>query len=517
MSFFRRGNDNSKYSSIYDSKYKAEKLAMRSTSSLDVSTSVSPVDAIDNQAFGSALEENKQSSEQLVASISFVQERIATLLDAHDRSLNEVGSLRAESARLGSLLDYESNTRKKLDHDNLRLAGENKEIRTDNAQLRVEVDALRHELVKLQAVHTVTTEEYSIIESRLMDAERELSDRGGQFEEATALVKRTQGEIEARNRDLATLREKLDVETTAHQLLNETSRRESAAQAREINRLNEEKSELKSSLTQQVSLVRSLQAGTTGYRQEISVLEDKNRHLEEELEGLQNSTTLQMAHMNTRQEALNSKAELAEKLLATANGRNRMTDEELRTTRAELKRLKSELQSATTRAERLTEELSRARSTGSESEATRRELAAQNSELTVKFREAEGLRAQRERDWEEARQDLETRAHADRHEISQMRTSLEIAKSEIRQLRTDRAILTGQLEAARGERTGSAGTQSFRQDDELEQSLQAARSGAQPLIEISEKSLRARAGTEGSAGIGDRLQTMDVSELPPAE
>lgn len=515
MSFFRRSEDNGRFAAT---KYGTQKLTAeaRPAPSLSSQSTVpaAPSEAMEYEAFGLALEENKQSSEELAASLAFVQDRVTTLLGAHSRSLTEVGTLRSECARLGSLLDYESTTRRKLDQENGRLANESKDVRADNAQLRVEIDAVRQEYIKLQALHGVTCEELSIIEARLADAERELSDRSGQFDEATALMKRTQHDLEMRGRELATLREKLDVETTAHQLLIETSRRESGAQARELTRLNEEKAQIKYTLSQQEALVRTLQASTAGFRQEISVLEEKNRHLEEELEGLQNSMALQVSHMNTRQEALGSKAELAEKLLATANGRNRMTDEELRTTRAELKRMKSDLQSAVARSERLTEELSRARATGGESENARRNLAAQNNELTLKLRELEGLRNQRERDWEETRRDLETRSESDRHEIGQLRTSLEIAKSEIRQLRTERAILTGQLEAARGER--SANAPSFRQDDELEQSLQAVRAN-QPVIDISEKSLRARATTGSAAAIGDRLQTMDVSELPPAE
>ncbi|WP_348648206.1 hypothetical protein [Rhizobium sp. ARZ01] len=517
MSFFRRSEDNGKFAAT---KYGAEQSRASgrpvSSSPAQDSAPAALPEPIDYEAFGLALEENKQSSEELVASLAFVQDRVSTLLGAHSRSLNEVGTLRSECTRLGSLLEYESTTRRKLDQENGRLTNENRDVRTDNAQLRVEIEAVRQEFVKLQALHGVTCEELSIIEARLADAERELSDRSGQFDEATALMKRTQHEIEARSRELAAMREKLDVESTAHQLLIETSRRESSAQARELTRLNEEKNQIKHTLSQQETLVRSLHAGTAGLRQEISVLEEKNRHLEEELEGIQNSTALQISHMNTRQEALGSKAELAEKLLATANGRNRMTDEELRTTRAELKRLKSDLQSTTARSERLAEELSRTRASGGESENARRDLAAQNNEMALKLRELEGLRNQRERDWDESRRDMETRSESDRHEIGQLRTSLEIAKSEIRQLRTERAILTGQLEAARGERLSTP--PSYRQDDEMEQSLQAARNAAtQPVIDISEKALRSRINSGSATAIGDRLQTMDVSELPPAE
>ena len=152
-----------------------------------------------------------------------------------------------------------------------------------------------------------------------------------------------------------------------------------------------------------------------------------------------------------------------------------------------------------------------------ESENARRELAMQHSELVLKLREYEGVRNQRDRDWEEARRDMETRAESDRHEISQLRTSLEIAKSEIRQLRTDRAILTGQLEAARGDRAGAVPAPRH-QDGDLESVLSVSRTGAsQPIIDISENSLRGRAAQGDTSPIGDRLQTMDVSELPPAE
>ncbi|HUH50212.1 MAG TPA: hypothetical protein VLZ56_10215, partial [Mycoplana sp.] len=262
MSFFRRSEDNGRVAA----KYGAERptVSARGNTAQPVETSVLAASAeiVDYEAFGLALEENKQSSEELVASLSFVQDRVTTLLTAHSRSLNEVGTLRVECARLGSLLEYEGTTRRKLDQDNGRLASENKEVRTDNAQLRVEIDAVRQEYVKLQALHGVTCEELSIIETRLADAEREMSDRSGQFDEATAMVKRTQQELELRGRELATLRERLDVESTAHQLLAETSRREGASQAREMTRLNEERNQLKNTLSQQEVSLRSLQAST---------------------------------------------------------------------------------------------------------------------------------------------------------------------------------------------------------------------------------------------------------------
>lgn len=519
MNLFRRSEDSGRHAGNPATRYLPDGIGIpiSAAPSVDPVAPAASADPLDFEAFGLALEENKQSSEELVTTLALVQDRVSTLVTGHARLLSEVGGLRSECNRLGSLLEHETGTRRRLEQDNGRLASDSKEVRASNAQLRVEIDAIRQEFVKLQALHGVTCEELSIVEMRLADAEREMSDRSGQFDEANALMKRTQRELEVRSRELSALREKLDVESTAHQLLIETSRRETAAQAREITRVNEEKSQLKNTLTQQETLVRSLQASVTGLRQEITVLEEKNRNLEEELEGVQNATALQIAHMNTRQEAIGSKADLAEKLLATANGRNRMTDEELRTTRAELKRLKSDAHSTTARAERLADELTRARSAGSESENARRDLAMQNSELSLKLREFEGVRNQRDRDWEEARRDMETRADSDRHEISQLRTSLEIAKSEIRQLRTDRAILTGQLEAARGNRAGNVPAP-LRQESDLEPVPSVSRTGtSQPIIDISENSLRGRAAPGDASAIGDRLQTMDVSELPPAE
>lgn len=522
MNIFRRSEDSGRYGAKPAARYPSDGTTAGSVSVSGAQPSeaaalAGSAEPVDFEAFGLALEESKQSSEELVASLAFVQGRVSTLLSGHARLLTDVGGLRSECNRLGSLLEHESGARRKLDQDNVRLSADNKEVRANNAQLRVEIDAVRQEFVKLQALHGVTCEELSIVEMRLADAEREMSDRSGQFDEANALMKRTQQELEIRGRELAGLREKLDIESTGHQLLIETSRRETAAQAREMTRLNEEKSQLRSTLTQQEALVRNLQNSLSGLRQEITVLEEKNRNLEEELEGIQNATALQIAHMNTRQEAIGSKADLAEKLLATANGRNRMTDEELRTTRAELKRLKTDLHSTTARAERLADEVTRSRTAGGESESARRDLATQNSELALKLRELEGVRNQRDRDWEEARRDMETRADSDRHEIGQLRTSLEIAKSEIRQLRTERAILSGQLEAARSERQGNT-PPGLRLDGQAETPGVLSRTGAaMPIIDISENSLRGRPAPGDASAIGDRLQTMDVSELPPAE
>jgi len=485
MSFFRRAEDGGK--SLSTTGYRPASITDQRPATEEPLRYAIP-DVNDFAAFGSALEENQRTSEDLLSSLTSLQERVSSLLGTHSQSLNETGALRAECARISSLLDYESHARQKADQDNLRLTAENKAFYADNAQLRSGIDALRDELTKLQSVHQVTREEFTIIENRLLDAERELTDRAIQFDEASTLLKRAQTELDQRSRELSATREKLDNETMAHQLLIETSRRENGTQAREMARLNEERSHLKSSLIEQEAQVRNLQMAVASLKQDLALFEERHKRLEVEHETLQASSALEIAHLTTKHEAIGSKAELVEKLLVTANGRNKMTDEELQAARADLKRVKSELVTALSRSERLAEELQRARTTGAESESARRELATQTNELTLKLREAESLRVRRDRDADALRRDIDTRMDSDRYEIGQLRTSLEIAKSEIRQLRAERAILTGQLEVARSERPGVVvPTAALEERDEVR--MPAA--GFTPMIDISEKSLRA--------------------------
>jgi len=485
MSFFRRAEDGGK--SLSATGYRPASITDQRPAAEEPLRYAIP-DVNDFAAFGSALEENQRTSEDLLSSLTSLQERVSSLLGTHSQSLNETGALRAECARISSLLDYESHARQKADQDNLRLTAENKAFYADNAQLRSGIDAFRDELTKLQSVHQVTREEFTIIENRLLDAERELTDRAIQFDEASTLLKRAQTELDQRSRELSATREKLDNETMAHQLLIETSRRENGTQAREMARLNEERSHLKSSLIEQEAQVRNLQMAVASLKQDLALFEERHKRLEVEHETLQASSALEIAHLTTKHEAIGSKAELVEKLLVTANGRNKMTDEELQAARADLKRVKSELVTALSRSERLAEELQRARTTGAESESARRELATQTNELTLKLREAESLRVRRDRDADALRRDIDTRMDSDRYEIGQLRTSLEIAKSEIRQLRAERAILTGQLEVARSERPGVVvPTAALEERDEVR--MPAA--GFTPMIDISEKSLRA--------------------------
>ena len=485
MSFFRRAEDGGK--SLSTTGYRPASITDQRPAAEEPLRYAIP-DVNDFAAFGSALEENQRTSEDLLSSLTSLQERVSSLLGTHSQSLNETGALRAECARISSLLDYESHARQKADQDNLRLTAENKAFYADNAQLRSGIDAFRDELTKLQSVHQVTREEFTIIENRLLDAERELTDRAIQFDEASTLLKRAQTELDQRSRELSATREKLDNETTAHQLLIETSRRENGTQAREMARLNEERSHLKSRLIEQEAQVRNLQMAVASLKQDLALFEERHKRLEVEHETLQASSALEIAHLTTKHEAIGSKAELVEKLLVTANGRNKMTDEELQAARADLKRVKSELVTALSRSERLAEELQRARTTGAESESARRELATQTNELTLKLREAESLRVRRDRDADALRRDIDTRMDSDRYEIGQLRTSLEIAKSEIRQLRAERAILTGQLEVARSERPGVVvPTAALEERDEVR--MPAA--GFTPMIDISEKSLRA--------------------------
>lgn len=508
MSFFRRGDEPGKTDIRTNSQaYRPASITEQPMTPQATAPQPYQMPEINEfQAFGSVLEENQRNSKELIAGLSALQDRVTTLLGAHDHSLSETGRLQAECARISSLLDYESGARRKADEDNARLAAENKDIRTANGQFRMEIEAVREELTKLQNVHGITCEEFSIIETRLLDAERELAGRIMQFDEASMLLKRAQQELDSRSRELSATREKLDLETTTHQLLTETSRRESAVQARDIARLTEERGHLKSNLMAQEALVSNLQTAVASLKQELSLVEERHKRAEVELHTVTTSSALEIAHLTTKSDAVGSKAELVEKLLITANGRNKMTDEELQSARGEMKRLKSELAATISRAERVEEELRRARMSGTESETARRELSAYNNELTVKLREAESLRTRRDREADAMRRDLDTRMDSDRHEIGQLRTSLEIAKSEIRQLRAERAILNGQLEVARGDRSSPAAF------DEPEDVRMPAATFS-PLIDISEKSLRGSADGFG----GERDTTGEPMRVPPAE
>ncbi|MBB3592095.1 chromosome segregation ATPase [Rhizobium sp. BK529] len=513
MSFFRRNEEPMKPGARV-SGHRPMSSVTEQTALADkppVQYSVSEIE--DFQAFGTAIEENKQSSEELLVSLTSLQERVSSLLGAHSQSLNETGALRAECSRLASLLDYESNARRKADQDNQRLAIENKGLKVDCSQLRVEASTYREELIKLQGVHELTREEFTVVEARLIDAERELSDRALQFDEVSSHLRRTQQDHDVRSRELAITREKLDLETTAHQLLIESSRRENSIQLREIARLNEERSHLKTNLSEHEALTRSLQSSISNLKQDLAASEERYRRLETEFETLETSSTLELANLRTKHEAIGSKSELVEKLLSTANSRNKMTDEELQSTRAELKRTKSELATALTRLERMTDELNRVRLNGAESEAARRELAAHSNDLVMKLREAESQRNKRDREIEAFKNDLDTRLDTDRYEISQLRTSLEIAKSEIRQLRAERAILSGQLEVARGDRPAVADVPPLAEPEKEEVRMPAANFA--PMIDISSKSLRGNGMIADS--VNDELAVVEATLRTPAE
>lgn len=449
MNFFRRPDGRPVSGSGHDTPTHAADPSPASV----YSASVNRVPAhSDNIAFGAVVEESRQASGELMSGFEALGERVSNLLESHDRCLGELGSLRSEYARVNSLLEYESRERGELSGQNVRLLAENRDMRAENSRLRAEHDTISERAVRLEAINGVSGDELRIIQARLRDAERELADRVGIHEETAALLRRTQKELEARGREAASLREALEAEQTGHQLLTETSGRESAALTREIARLNDERNQLRNSLSQQEMLVRNLQSSTLSLKQELSALEEKNRRLEDEHDSLKSGSTLEISHLTSQHEAVTSRAELVEKLLLTARERNKSTDEELQTTRAEIKRLKSEAATAATRFSRLEEELARSRTGITQLENTRRDLASENSELSLRLRESETLREKFERENETTKRDLGMRSANEREEIGNLRVELEIARSEIRQLSAERAMLKGQLGKARDER-----------------------------------------------------------------
>ena len=449
------------------------------------------------QAFGSVVEESHLSSEQLLSGFGFLQERVSSLLSAHGEALAELAALRTERARIASLLDYESNARKKLDSESVRLQAEAKELKAENTTLRAETEEAREKLVRLEALYEANAHDLSVVEARLRDVARELDERISQYDETAALLKRAHHDLEQRNRDYQGMREKYETERTQHQVLSETSRREADAQAREIARLAEERGQLKNGLAHHETLSRNLVSEVTTLKQELSFSEEKLKRLQSELDNRQSAMQVEMSQLSTRHEAISSKAELVEKLLVTARGRVKLVEDELQATRAELKQTKAELSTATLRADRLAQELTEARAGHSENESHRRDLSLQVSELTMRLRDSENLRAKRERDTETMKRDFDQRNRADLEEIRQYRSSAEVAKAEIRQLRSEIAILTGQLDVARSDRQTApspAPAMPAASLGPLESwSLPVETPVAKPIIEISEKSLRSAA------------------------
>lgn len=461
-------------------------------------------DLNESQAFGSVVEESHLSSEDLISGLGYLQDRVSSLLGAHGEALNELTTLRAERARIASLLEYESSVRRKLDSESLRIAAENKDLKADNFQLRAETEESREKLIKLQALFDANAQDLQVIQGRLRDVGRELDERIDQYDETAAMLKRAHQDLDQRNREYAAMRERYENEKTTHQVFSETSRREAEAQTREIARLNEEKKQLKNALSHHENQARTLASEVTGLKQELSFAEEKLKRLQSELDNQQTATSIEMSQLQTKNEAINSKVDLVEKLLVTARGRSKLAEDELQAVRAELKQTKAEFSTVALRADRLAQELNSARSGNSDTEAQRRELQMQVNELTMRLRDSENLRLKRERDTESMKHDFDQRGYADQEEIRQLRTSAEVAKAENQQLRTELAILTGQLEFQRNDRmdrsasapapsaefSASSSTGTMSSAPVASRPAGNEMSAQKPIIDISEKSLR---------------------------
>lgn len=510
MSFFRRDEARADLRRSVDLGVAVAALAIDPDVPADGVAVVQDTPA-DYEALGGAMERHEQSSVLLMTGVSSVQNSLATLIEDHGRILQEVGKLRTDSARLAALLAREQGSRGRLEDEVRRLAEEGREASSENARLKTELDVFRQEFTKLQAIHQVVSDESTIFETRLQDTEVELRAQIRQYNEAVTLMRRAQQELDMRSRELAAVREKLDTETTAHGLLVETSRRDAASQAQEIARLSEERTQLKLAMNEQDELMRGLHVTIANLRNELASVEERHKRLGVELENLQSSSAMEIAQLSSRHGAVNSRAVLAEKLLATAQGRNRVTDDELHVAKAELKRLKTDFATVNSRNERANEEMARTRSISAENELVRRELSAQVNEMTARLRDSEETRARYEREAETVKRDLESRVDSDRLEISHLRSSLELARTEARQLKTEHAILIGQLDAARNERS--------RQVDMMPLAETAARFGTQqPIIDISEAALRARADIDGELERQPvATRELQSSGLPAAE
>jgi chromosome segregation ATPase len=489
MNFFRRGDEKMGMRTTVDTRPGVVE-AMRPSAIGDLHPPRPMPDVAGYEALGTAMEFHKQSSNQLLSGIAQVQSGMGHLIGEHERSLQELGRLSAEQSRMEEQLHHEMQLRSRLEGENAHLAAENRDHLSEIAQIRIEAVTYREEFTKLQAVHKVVSDERAIYQSRLTDAEGELRAQVKQYEEASALMTRAQQELDSRSRELARVREKLDTETTAHQLLAETAQRDKTQSVRELARLCDERSQLKASLADQESATRSLQISLGNSRQELAAQEDRYKRLEGEFENLQAASALERAQMSSRHEAMNSKVILAEKLLATANGRNRVTDDELHETKAELKRLKTDHATLSSRSERANEELTRIRALAAESEAARRDLSAQNNALTVRLRDAEETRARREREADILKRDMQAQAESDRFEIGQLRADLDLALAESRQFKTDNAILTGQLEAARHERARATTSAPMPTIPAEEREWDARPATALPIIDLSETALK---------------------------
>lgn len=444
-------------------------------------------DAQDWQSFGAVMAESEMSSEDLLTGLGGLQERVATLLREHGVALSELAALKTERARISSLLEYESGARQRFEAESHQFGSENKELKSENSLLRLENGEVKEKLAHIQALHAANLRDLDVTQSRLRDITRELDERIGQYDATAALLKRAHQDLDFRNRELAQFREKYESERTAYQVLAETSRRETESQAREIERLNEDRSTLKKNLDQQEGQIRSVSTEATGLRQELAFATEKIKRLQAEMENQHSASSVEIAQLTTKQEAMSSKAELVEKLLITARGRAKMAEDELQSLRNELKEAKAEVATATLRAERLSHDLSTVRAGSADSESVRRELQLQVSDLTTRMRESETVRSKREREMEALKRDLDQRSRADMEDIRQLRSSNEMLRAEIRQLKAEVAILSGQLDVARGERGQGAQMPKAAFSEWI---AEAPEPSPKPIIDVSDEAIR---------------------------
>lgn len=496
MGFFRKPEDGYRNNTSY---------IMQPAASADTGTSGSMAD---NKVFGASAEESQRLSRDLVGGLDTMREQLSGLLMAHEQRLSELGVLRTEHARLTSLLEYETATRTRLDADKTRLSSENKVFRAENMQLHADMDKVQEEITRLQAVYSVARDELAIAQARLRDTERELADKAGLYEETSAIFKRTQQELDTRSREVAALREKLDLEKTAHQILAETSSREATALDKEVDRLNDERSQLKSTLSEQVTLVRSQQSTIVNLQHDVASAEERASRMEAELDSLKTTSALEAAQLSAKCEAANSKAELVEKILATARSRNKTSEEEVQTNRSDIKQLRSELSTANARLERAEAELGRARADAAAAGEFRRSISIEHGDLSNRLKETETQRDKALREAESNRREFVENAMLDREEIAQLRTSLEIARSEIRQMQAERSILAGQLEMARaGHPKMPEATPFGDYVSSIAETVSEMQAKTRPIYDISEKSLRNTSSEYGATN----------GQIPPAE
>lgn len=399
-----------------------------------------------NEILGTFIAQAHQRSDTMIGNVSVLRRQLDDFLGVFRDTLEEIGALRSERARLAALVESLTRVKDEFSSQNIRFSEENKTLKVNRLELAQKLERERNENHVLHANNKSLSEEAEEIRKRLDGVQGELDATILALETAQREGERVQAELVVMQDKAHRLSAALETERTNHQLLAERTAPEIEQLEKQVTELGKLNGKLLNERTRAEQRIETIERELQATQKLAIEAEQRYQSVNDELDLTRSDFGGQLARLSAKNEAIEARAALADRLLDAARKRNSGHEAEAQQLRRELQVARADIQEKATRADNLAEALSRSQSENAQLSRSHKELERSLTQVSSKLEEAVDRRQKVDLECGRLREEIGDLNRQYMGESEQMATRVGVAEAQLRKAMAECEVLKGRIE-----------------------------------------------------------------------